>query len=371
MGISYQVKKREGWLDLSRGFLMCLVFLYHSTSFYSAGVEYNQYSWMFTPIFLTGFFFISGYLFTSDWANVSVKKKGLQVLRVILIPYFLFMAAFLLPKLVLLQYDWRQTVSDILLLRASWFVIAIGVLQMLYAITIKCFKKVSSFVCISFVYAAIGYGFVVLYRNLPTWFTESPFLYSDAMPGCMPACVNLAFLSTPFFSLGILYRRYEEKFRLNANLVLGMGLLSAYLGGVFIDHLTLGTSFTYSCCACNNYLLNVLYFLISMAAMIELAKKVNCIKPLNYIGANSLLFYYLNILMLRVAGTAYNKAIILFHSEHLKEAMGYGNYIIVTIIAILATFPAVWLINKYLPLLTGKKEAYNNISNKLKLKIYW
>ena len=34
MGSSYQVKEREGWLDLSRGFLMCLVFLYHSTSFY-------------------------------------------------------------------------------------------------------------------------------------------------------------------------------------------------------------------------------------------------------------------------------------------------------------------------------------------------
>lgn len=226
-----QVEQRKGWLDLSRGFLMCLVFLYHSTSFYKAGVEYNQYSWLFTPIFLTGFFFVSGYLFTSDWENISIKRKWLQVARGILIPYFLFMALFLLPKLILLRYDWRETVMDIVLLRASWFVIVIGVLQLLYAITWKYCNKVAPFILISLVYTAIGYGCILLYRELPEWIVHNPILHSSSMPGCMPVCVNLAFLSAPFFALGILYRKYERKLKLNAGFAFGMLLLTAYFGG--------------------------------------------------------------------------------------------------------------------------------------------
>ena len=134
----------------------------------------------------------------------------MQVVRAILIPYFIFMILFFLPKIVLLHYDWKETVQNILLLRASWFVIAIGVLQILYAITMKFFRKVGSFILISLVYGLIGYGCLMLYRDLPSWFIENSILYSKDMPGCMPACINLAFLSTPFFSLGILYRKYEN-----------------------------------------------------------------------------------------------------------------------------------------------------------------
>lgn len=365
------MEQRKGWLDLSRGVLMCLVFLYHSTSFFKAGVDYNQYSWLFTPIFLTGFFFVSGYLFTSDWDNISIQRKWLQVVRGILIPYFLFMALFLLPKLILLRYDWRETVMDIVLLRASWFVIVIGVLQLLYAITLKCCKRVVAFILISLAFSVIGYGCILFYRELPEWFVHNPILHSASMPGCMPVCVNLAFLSAPFFSLGILYRKYEKKLKLNIGFGFGLLLLIAYFGGVIVDHYTMGTSFAYSSCACNNYLLNLIYFLLAITAIIAIGKNVNFIRPLNYIGANTLLFYYLNILMLRAVGMAYNQAIDLFHVGHVKEAIGYGNYIIVALIAIFATFPLVWFINKYLPLLTGKKEAYNKISRILNLNINW
>lgn len=181
--------KRSGWIDLIRGVLMCLVFLYHSEVFYGNGHIWN---WLYEPIFLTGFFFISGYLFTSDWDSISIKKKWMQVLRGILCPYFLFMITFLLPKIIFLHYDWKLAIQDIYLLRASWFVIAIGVLQLMYAIPMKYFKKNSSFIIMSIFYGLIGYFFILLYRNLPFWFKENPLLYSKAMPGCLPACINLA-----------------------------------------------------------------------------------------------------------------------------------------------------------------------------------
>lgn len=197
---------------------MCLVFLYHSEVFYGNG---HLWSWLFSPIFLSGFFFVSGYLFTSDWGKVTIKGKWLQVVRGILIPYFLFMVAFFLPKLVLLHYDGKESIIDIVLLRASWFVIAIGVLQLLYAFTLKFCKKASAFVLASVLYSLIGFACVLLYRDLPEWYKSSALLHSSAMPGCMPACLNLAFLASPFFSLGMLYRKYEDGLKLNANLILG------------------------------------------------------------------------------------------------------------------------------------------------------
>ena len=361
-------KPRYGWLDLSRGVLMCLVFLYHSEVFYGKG---HLWSWLFNPIFLSGFFFVSGYLFTSNWNKVTIKGKWLQVVRGILIPYFLFMSAFILPKLLLLHYDAKESIMDIFLLRASWFVIAIGVLQLLYAFTLKYCRKVQIFIIVSILYSLIGFACVVLYRNLPEWYKSNPILHSSAMPGCMPACLNLAFLASPFFSLGLLYRKFEDKLKMNANLLLGGALLVVYLIVVVCDHNTIGTSFNYASCSSNNYLMNMLYFLVAIAALITICKKIDTIRPLNYIGKNTLLFYYFNVLMLRIAGMVYDKVFALAHLSSVKETLGYGNYIIVTIMAVVGTFPLVWFINKYLPLLTGRKDAYINISKKLKININW
>lgn len=359
---------RKDYLDLCRGILMCLVFLYHSEVFY--GKE-HLIAWIFSPIFLSGFFFISGYLFTSDWKKVSIRQKWIQVLRVILIPYIIFMSAFLLPKLVLLNYDWRVTVCDILLLRASWFVIAIGVLQMLYAITIKIICNTLQFLLCSIVFTLIGYSFILLYRNLPDWISLSPILYSKSMPGCLPACINLAFMATPFFSLGMLYRKYENKVKLNANPFLGIVALIIYVAIVYLDHFTMQTSFTFASCESSNYLLMIFYFIIAMSSLIMLCKKVDTIKPLNYIGENTLLFYYFNILMLRVAGMLYDKCVVWANLSSFKDDMGYGNYIIVTLLAISGTFPIVWFINKYMPLLTGNKVAFNKLSKIIGLNINW
>lgn len=108
-----------------------------------------------------------------------------------------------------------------------------------------------------------------------------------------------------------------------------------------------------------------------MSALIMICEKVEVIKPINYIGENTLLFYYFNVIMLRIAGMLYDKGMGLAHWNELKESFGYCNYIIVTLMAIIGTFPVVWLINKYLPLLAGRKETYNKISRKLNLNINW
>ena len=63
--------ERKDWIDWARGVLMFLVFVYHSEVYYGDG---HSWSWIFTPFFLTGFFFISGNLFCKDINAVSLVK---------------------------------------------------------------------------------------------------------------------------------------------------------------------------------------------------------------------------------------------------------------------------------------------------------
>lgn len=362
------VYNRQGWIDSIRGILMILVYLYHSDVFYGKG---HIYSWIYEPIFLSGFFFVSGFLFISNWKKNNLNNKIKQVIRGILIPYILFMLAFLLPKIILLNYNWKETLSDILLLRASWFVISIGGLQLLYSVSIKYAKTVSNFIMISFIYAIIGYLCVLLYRNLPEWYINQPFLYSNAMPGCMPACINLTFLASPFFSLGILYRHYENKFSLGPNLKVGILLGGAYFILIVIDHLYLSSSLSFASCVSNNPILIILYFCLSMSSLIMICKALSCNSFLEYIGSNTLIFYYLNILCLRISGMLYNKCFELLNLQNARIPFEYINNIMVTLLAIIITFPMVYGINKYLPILTGRKDFYNKISKKLHLNISW
>lgn len=86
MNKSKVLTERKDWIDWTRGVLMFLVFVYHSEVYYGGG---HTWSWTFTPFFLTGFFFISGYLFCKDIIAVSLVKKFKSVIKGILIPLYI------------------------------------------------------------------------------------------------------------------------------------------------------------------------------------------------------------------------------------------------------------------------------------------
>ena len=65
---------------------MCLVFLYHSEVFYGKS---HLWSWLFTPIFLSAFFFVSGYLFSSNWEE-RVNSSNVKCFVSVIYSYSLF-----------------------------------------------------------------------------------------------------------------------------------------------------------------------------------------------------------------------------------------------------------------------------------------
>lgn len=281
---------RKDWCDLARGFLMFLVFVYHSEVYY--GNEHT-WSWTFMPFFLTGFIFLSGYFFCSDFSKVSLSGKCFQVIRSIVIPYLCFMFVFFIPKVLFVLDDSMQQLIDIILFRASWFVVVIGVLQIVYAIIMQnasMWKLIAS----TIIMFAIGYAIVVIYRFRPDFIFSNIWLESHQLPGRLPLCINLALVLSPFYLFGILYRKYEDRIKLPISWGFLITILLIYIAVWTMDHFFIGSYAIFAVDAFNNILLIYVYALIAIACIIVASKKIDRLPLLNYVGKFSLLFYYFN-----------------------------------------------------------------------------
>ena len=354
--------QRYDWADFMRGLMMFLVILYHSEVYYFST---HTKSWVFAPFFLTGFFFISGYLFTNDIEMGSLKGKLIQVLRAIIIPYFIFSLGLALPKSFAGDVDKTQLIIDIITLRASWFVIAIGVMQILFAMVLTVKKSVMSICFATIIMFSIGYASVLVYREQPSWLIDNPWLNSPYLINRLPLCLNLALVQTPFFCLGILFRRYENKLNLplgkNALFISSLLYVIMYL---WLDHCYVGSRMCVVVHSYNNILLVFFYGVIGIWTLMCFSKMIQFCKPLNYIGKHSILFYFLNGGVLTFV-SAIVKKISFMNPED------YINQIIVAIIATMIMFPCVWFINKDMPILCGNKDSFNRLSKRLGLKINW
>lgn len=202
---------RFDWCDLSKGLCMLMVVYYHSEVYFGTG---HDLSWIFDPVFLTGFFFMSGYLFSRDLSKVSFRAKSLQVIRGILFPYFCFSLAFALPKVLSGRADINQLIVDIVTLRASWFVIVVGVFQIVYAGFARSHHPLRVMGIGTLLMFLIGLKIMLFAKGNPHYLDSYLWLNSPELPGRLPLCINIALIQSPFFYTGIVYRRIEYKLSL-------------------------------------------------------------------------------------------------------------------------------------------------------------
>lgn len=357
-------KIRYDWADFMRGLMMFMVVLYHSEVYYGNG---HSWSWTFEPVFLSGFFFVSGYLFTRDITCLSIKEKSKHVFRAIVIPYFIWVLLLALPKILVGHAQPYQLTLDIITLRASWFVITIGVLQLIYSVILKTIPSIINIVISTLVLFLIGYGLVVMYRNSPSLIIDNPWLNSPELPNRLPICINLALVQSPFFAIGIIFRHYERKVMLDDFFSAKYLIFTFFAYSVLyiiIDHTYWKSSMCVGVDAYNNILLICLWSIIGIWTIMCLSKLIQYCRPINYIGKHSILFYFLNGGVLTIV-SAIAKNVPFMNPEN------YGWQIVVAIIATAVMFPCVWFINKYIPVIAGNKNSFNNISKKLGLRINW
>lgn len=90
--------KRKQWVDFGKGISMFLIVLGHSEAYYP--ITDDGFSHLFVCFGMPFFFFLSGYLFTSDYLRFSFRRKLLQILRSIVWAYLAFTLILFVPKCI-------------------------------------------------------------------------------------------------------------------------------------------------------------------------------------------------------------------------------------------------------------------------------
>lgn len=135
-------KKRENWIDLSRGLTIVLVVIghvissYHESGLYRDSVLYNFTTQFIYSFHMPLFMMVSGYLYSKS----NHKDKGYEIRKRLLsygIPYIVFTVLWILMKLVFASVT-NSNVSLMNIPRAifypvsfMWFIYALLIMQII------------------------------------------------------------------------------------------------------------------------------------------------------------------------------------------------------------------------------------------------
>lgn len=341
--------KRLVWVDMGKGIAMFLVILYHCENSLRGEYAIEHYSMIYHPFFLPLFFFLSGYLFTTDSNSFSLQKKIEQILRGIIIPYFIFTSVILLPKSIFHSTPIGNGIKEILLGQASWFIVSLGGAQLLFAFTLSKIRSLKILTTIACVCLVIGYVIKLLY------------------PYKLPYCLNYYPIVYFWLYTGYLYKRIQKPSMLPSLKYICIAfLIFIYVSLFFIDtiffHTTLNL-FESNILVYNNYILSIIYSFLGIAMIIGLLRILPSINFIIFMGVNSLTIYYLNGGVCKITALLVNKIDFFCHPRHT-----YIGVILTAILCSLITSYMADIIRHKFPLLVGDKVAYERFKRLLKLK---
>lgn len=187
LGNSTSVKKRIHWLDVSRGLAFLMVIYSH--------LEYSNDAVMryFTPVFLTSFFFVSGYLFKE---NCSFSKVFEQRTRTLLLPFLaLGMIMILLSQVLTFnaKVPFMDAVKGLLFQNGTnqllWFVAALYVYSVIFYWVERFSRTANTLLVLSFAMFLLNwlygrlqmpsipwhidtFGYACFYMGLGKWYKE-------------------------------------------------------------------------------------------------------------------------------------------------------------------------------------------------------
>lgn len=314
------MEKRLDWIDNARG--LCLIFvMIHHTSLSEA--------WMvkiYLPVFLTLFFFISGFLFVNPNKNVSIPQKTLNIFTSLLLPYCIYCV--LTSVFHLLTGGSGAFIADIrisFLGEKSWFVSALVVTELLGLIMLL-YNKNRIILCVIFIIISLSIYIVLPYQAYYWNFRNAMF-------------ANL------YFAIGVICRQYGSvSFFLKNKVGVGVSLFYACLVIVDIAYNVNSGNFNE---IFTNYPFFIFESLIGIPAFIWLCSKITHYnKYLLFIGTNSLLYYFFQSVFIRGVLTGLNKL-----GLHLPNCI---EICIVLLITCLGIGILVYFIRKYFPMFSGK-----------------
>lgn len=334
------LKKRVVWLDNVK--LICIFFVMVSHLECTPRI----FRLFFTPFFLTAFFFASGYVYkdTPSFKEL-IKKKA----RALLVPWFWF-GLFNIVTSQILTFNAHaslkeEIIHNLLQVRGygdrMWFIAALFVAHIPFYFLVKyCDRKKRVIISTIMFILSFVYSFYVD-GNLFPWGTNN-----------LPWHLEYIFVVNFFMVMGYEYKNSDEnilkKFDTKLNKVL---LLCIYLLLVVLNYYV---GFTQSNIFIISTVMTIIMQVIGVALCVEAGKILPCNKIFSYVGMNTLIYYGLHGKVESIIEVVLRKVGIygLLCDNAIIGIV--GGILIVICVSVLLLIPT-WIINRYLPFVTGKK----------------
>ena len=322
------VVKRINWIDSLRGIAFLMVIFNH------LDYENNIVMRFFAPIFLTSFFFVSGYLFKCD---VSFKKMFMHRTRTLLWPFFILGSITILSSSII-SYNEKhigvlESFKELFAqygyahINTMWFIPSLY----LYSISFYLLLKIQN--------RCIRHAFFVFFYIL-NWYLY----YYVFVKISLPWNVQWTGFAWFYMYIGVLYKNNEEYVNQFAKFPVYVFLSLFYVGYIVITNNSCnfyGSPLLVDSCTLS---LSGLFLIISLCKMIN-------IRFLKYVGANTLLYFafhgkvssFVNVVYRHVIGGGVDS--FLFYESIL---------LIKTILIALLLIPICQIVNKYFPFVIGK-----------------
>lgn len=337
------------WVDIAKGIGILLVLIGH--------ISQNQYISSFIYGFhMPLFFIISGYLYKNK--ENYIKNK----IKTILIPYLFFsIISFIywyfiernlrgqneninIFNILINIFIARGGNDNYIFNVALWFLPCLLVTEIIFHIIVGKIKNNRIVTIIVFIFSILGY------------------IYAQYDLIRLPLALDMVFIAIGFYFIGYLWRQkgefyFKNKMKISKNkeiIIIIIGSLFMIMFSIFNIRIDINNL---------KYPVYPLIYIVSITGCIVIYLISNLIKNNNfiqYLGTNTLIIMCIHEPIKRIV-------IELLHiitgtsTEILRTNFIY--IIIITIILIIVIIPAIFIINKYLPFLIGRKKGEKNANN--------
>ena len=317
--------QRVGWIDFLRGISMILILVFHTEIYYK---EYDVTPYyIYTTNAVVLFYFISGYLYYRQ-GIFDFKEKIKTIVRSLIIPYFIFTTLIAIPKALIRQepVDWINIALHILSGRASWFIAALIVGELIFGALLVKTRGNNLWLSIDVASCFIIY-YIIPFNQHNYW------QWQDAL------------LTVTFMYSVYVFHQYKERFNTINKPLYSLLLLLVF---IIIKVYEYDVDLPMRNIAIENVPLFLADSIVWLLLVTTLIKYIPRNRMIEWTGQHCIVYYFL------AGGSPLIVSMVFNRIGFAYEGYMY-RYILATLFVYLMATGLTWLIYKYVPFITGKK----------------
>ncbi len=322
---------RKTWIDTTRGICMLAIVLNH-TDIYLAGDPVIAFDLFGTNALMT-FFIVSGYLFYRGTA-FSLRRKVTAEFKHLVVPYFIFTTLIAVPKALVHGDALSGTtiITTILFGQASWFVAARVVAGLLFATLITLSLRYHRYLLALSCVIAAAVPFVCHSPWLSLWNSD------------------IALMSLVYLCIGYYFHAYEEVVSRYMRWTIVVPVLVVVVVIKVIEQ-RYGIAVPVSPQRMTAFPVFLIDTLLGAFVIIAVCRQCCHNSGINFIGRNSLVYYFLCGGVPLLTGIAFRHVGLTYHGNYLVVLLDFA--VVIAVMSALA-----YVILRHLPWMLGRSNSH-------------